>query len=79
MSLPSKGSEDRIRMELQQLDVLETYAKIFIEDLGDIRIRVQTAGYLTLDDRIRIRGVVAELNLMFRNFYEPLIVNQQGE
>ena len=70
--------DERYKAEIRQLDSLGTYAKVILNDIESIKLRVEMAGKLDFDDRVRLRGVVAEFNLMFRNFYEPVIMNIPG-
>lgn len=71
-------TDERYKAEIRQLDALGTYAKVILNDIESIKLRVEMAGKMDFDDRVRLRGVVAEFNLMWRNFYEPVIINEVG-
>lgn len=79
MSLEPKGSPERIRIEIQQLEVIGAYASVLQNDIESMKLSVEAQGYLDGDQRIRLRGVMAEMNLMFRNLYEPLIINEMNQ
>lgn len=76
MPLPQDEFEQRRKEELQQLKTLENYLDIMSQDIQSFKIRIEMNGALNFNDRIRLRGVKAEFDLMFKNFYEPVIINK---
>jgi len=76
MPLPEDEFEQRRAEELQQLKTLENYIDIMSQDIQSFKVRIEMNGALNFNDRVRFRGVKAEFDLMFKNFYEPVIINK---
>jgi len=74
--LPQDEFDQRRKEELQQLKTLESYIDVMSQDIQSFKLRIEMNGALNFNDRIRLRGVVAEFNLMYRNFFEPVIINK---
>ena len=76
MPPPEDEFEQRRKEEIQQLKTLENYLDIMSQDIQSMKIRIEMTGALNFNDRIRLRGVKAEFDLMFKNFFEPVIINK---
>ena len=71
-----KKFEEQKALYLMQCKILDNYLELLKNRVAACRLSAEEHGSIKFDERVQLRGVNEEYNLMYDNFFKPLVVNE---